>query len=176
MDVEQGIRHRRFDLPAVWHALDAMMNSTVVATLGKPVIVKTYHEPLDWRPGDKRPLLADDDPAVMQAIGRCLASRVRGRLIPDTLGAIHPLGCGWDDYPKAELLSALGWAAWQSRFVVSRIQIWQGNADAGTKAPEYFRGLAADYYENPRWAAFWALPSFERARRIDEAIVAGRPS
>lgn len=117
-----------------------------------------------WRQGDPRPALADEDPAVMCAIGRCATNRLRfGMPLPSGAG-LHPKPCGWCDYPLDQLLLALDWSAWFSRFIVSESMHW----------PNYSRQVRSNVFENPRWAEFDTLTRKEREYRVEQAIEASR--
>jgi hypothetical protein len=122
-----------------------------------------------WRVGDGHPALADDDPAVMQAIGRCAASRVRWGEGVIRLGSVHPEPCGWCSYPLRELLRGLDWALYMSRLVTTERLVWRGR-----DRTEYVRVVRSEEWDNPRHAAFWALPAAEREARILAAVEASR--
>ena len=171
-DLAERIRARRFGDDDVRNGLDEMAFAAVERTLGPADAVQTYHAPGTgrWRQGDGRPSLADDDPAVMQAIGRCAAYRVRrdhrtGDVFPLDVSAVHPEPCAWCDYPLTELLIACDWATFASRYVITEQATWR-NADG----LEYHRAARSDVYDNPRWRDFWALPTFDRERRISAAM------
>lgn len=152
--------------------LDELPNEGVAAYLDQePALHRTYAEAPGWSQGDSRPKLADDDPAVMQAIGRCASSRLRRRL-PEAailVGGIHPQPCGWCDYPLRELVAACSWSVWVSRLVTTEWLSWSGKSGS-----TYVRILRSDSYENPAYAAFWALLGTERLSRVDTAIEASR--
>ena len=135
-------------------------------SLDHPAIVTRYAEPRgSWRQGDGAPVLADEDPAVMQAIGRCATAELqRMGGFPKELSSTHDTRrCGWCDYPIAERLAACDWAVFRSRYVDVEIAVWRG------KGSTHERTLRQDVYENPTWAAFWALPADERQARISAA-------
>jgi hypothetical protein len=157
--------------PGVTDRLDRMELLEIIGLLGEPDHRTRYAGPLGhWRHGDPRPALADESPAVMQAIGRCAAARIRAAGPLVLAGPIHPAPCGWCGFPLRELLAACDWAAWRSRYVVADLLVWEG-AEGSTYVRETGR---ADTYGEPVWAAFWALPSSERARRIEAAVTASR--
>lgn len=165
--VESRIFRRRFRDREVVEALDGMDLESVLDALGDPVIREWYAEPKGhWRQGDGRPALADDDPAVMQAVGRCAASRIRGDVtIPPS---VHPRPCAWCDYPVPELLRACDWATWHSRYLLSESLTWKN--DMGQT---YVRSGRSSVYLNPTWAAFWARPVEARRALIAAAQYPG---
>lgn len=168
--LQQRIDERRFGDPDVRDALDELRVDELEQNFGPPRVSVTYAEPRGyWAQGDGRPVLADDDPVVMQLIGRCAAWRARNDLpvlAPPSRGAIHPESCQWDDYPTGELLKALDWATWSSRYVISELLIWRNHDDASVV---YIReGERTGTYGNPRYAEFFGLPRKERAARIDQ--------
>lgn len=178
--IEERILRRDFGDREVIEALDSMNLDAVCRALsspsddGWPVVRRTFARGQGgWVEGDGRPALADDDPAVMQAIGRCAAWRLRAKLPGPLLldSAAHPRPCGWCEYPVAELLRACDWATITSRYVVAEfLQWWQyPHADIGKKGLAYHRQGTDGVYLNERWAAFWALPTDERTRRIAAA-------
>lgn len=164
MSVEERLSARLLGDREVQELLDDLPLRSVEGTLGTPETAIAHHEPAGrwWHQGDPRPVLADDDPAVMQAIGRCAASRARGVLV---MGAIHPEGCQWCEYPTGLVLAACEWASWSSRYVTSVIHRWRG------KDAEYVRSGEAHWYANPRWQSFWALGVPEREARIRRATL-----
>lgn len=163
--LESRIFRRRFRDREVIETLDGMELRDAIAMLGEPgpVVREWYAEPKGyWRQGDGRPALADDDPAVMQAMGRCSASRIRSAFpIPSS---IHPEACAWCDYPVAELLRACDWATWQSRYLTSESLTWSN--DMGQT---YVRAGRSAVYCNPTWARFWTMPDHDRQRAIAAA-------
>ena len=163
-------QRRDFDFPGVRQLLDAAPLSSIEAWFGQPSIATSYAEPMAWSVGDGRPGLADEDPAVMQALGRCAASRVRSDLpgIRLGVGRVHPRPCGWCGLPLAELLRACDWAVWRSRFLLAEVLTWHSDP---VKRPgaEYHRVPRSDVYTQPDWADFWALPTDRRESRIQAA-------
>lgn len=157
---QRRLAAHHFGDPDVLALLDEATVEALYSRLGAPRIVTRYAEPMGhWSPGDGRPPLADDDPAAMQSVGRCAASRIRG-VIP-LPGAIHPAECGWCAYPLAELLRACDWATWHSRYVLAELAVW-----AGAEGSTYTRELRANVYDNPRWAAWFALSPKERGWQV----------
>lgn len=162
----EKLRAREFDDPDVRKMTAAMTIPALIVELGQPEIVTRYAEPRgNWRQGDDRPALADDDPAVMQAIGRCaFAELQRMGGFPKTLSSTHDTtACAWCDYPIAERLAACDWAVFRSRYVEAEFAVWRG------KGSDHLRTLRQDVYENPAWRDFWALPTDERQARIRAA-------
>jgi hypothetical protein len=149
--------------------LDRMDPDEVIGLFGEPVRVTRYAEVLGhWRVGQPRPALADDDPAVMQAIGRCAATRIRDpRLV---LASVHRASCGWCGFPLQELLAACDWAVVRSRYVVVDLMVWRGEDGS-----IYLRDTRrSGIYEEPAWSVFWALPAGERGRRIRAVVERSR--
>ena len=166
--VSERIDDREFHDPKVRAYLDTLDLDALRWRLGEPRIVTVYAEGQGyWHPGDGKPMLADEDPAVMQAIGRCALARVRSS-VPSSLvsDAIHPAACGWCVYPQELLLGALDWAAWHSRYVVTEVYVWA----ADERWITYERGNRTSEYENPVWRDYWALPRHERIRRVERAM------
>ena len=166
-NVMERVERREFDDPDVRAYLDKLPVEAVEHRIGTPRIVTIYAEPKGyWHVGDDHPSLADDDPAVMQAIGRCAASRVRGLPLGDSIAGIHPRECGWCQYPKDELLAACDWATWSSRYLISEVFVWS----ADERWITYERGIRGGEYENPAWRAFWDLHPKERIRRVEALL------
>lgn len=144
--------------------LDAMAYDDLVEELGLPDHLRTtYAESPWWAPGDARPALATDEPAVAQAMARCLVARTRSTGDPVSLVILEkaaggrqghvepPAQCGWCDYPAAELQAAVGHASYMSRLIVSDIATWDGQFGS-----RYDRGTPRqDTYANPTWAAWF---------------------
>ena len=149
--------------------LDRIDPDEVVGLFGEPLRVTRFAEPLGhWRPGQPRPVLADDDPAVMQAVGRCAAARIRDpRLV---LGSIHRETCGWCGFPLRELLAACDWAVARSRYVVVDLMVWRGEDGFAYLRDMHRSGI----YEEPAWSDFWTLPTTERGRRIRTVLERSR--
>lgn len=165
--LDDKIAARRFDDEDVRAVLDGMEIDDLIRNLGEPERITRYAEQLNWKPGQGRPMFADDDPAVMQAIGRCAANRIHhGAAATVRLGPIHPGQCGFCDYPLDQLLEACAWAVMASRYVVADLLIWRNDGQT------YIRPSGATGYQAPAWASFFALPAVDRAGRI--ATAAGR--
>lgn len=165
------LRAREFDEPDVHVILAAMTVPALIVELGGPHYVTRYAEPRgNWRQGDGRPALADDDPAVMQAIGRCAMAefqRVGG--FPKTLSSTHDTGrCAWCEYPLAERLAACDWAVFRSRYVEAEFAVWYADQEHH-RGVRYWRQLRQDVHENPAWDEFWRLPAEDRQERIRAA-------
>ena len=165
----ERITARRFDDPEVRAALDMFPESVIVNRFGPPESVVTYARPQgNWKVGAGHPTLASDDPAVIQAIGRCAANRVRGRYT--LLSGAHPRECSWCPYPLPLLLEACDWATYMSRYIVTEVLIWRKGTDGPDRHVTYIRGGRSDVYENQVWAAYWALPVAVRSERILAAM------
>lgn len=179
----ERIFRRDFRDREVIAALDSMTVKEVCRSLsgpnddGQPAVRRSFHEGQGyWKPGQGRPALASDDPAVMQAVGRCAAYQARlkfGTHVPLVLKA-HPRECAWCDYPLAELLKACDWATVTSRFVVAERLMWRqfpGQPDPKERGLFYERpGPDAGSYLNDTWAAFWAMDPADREARIAAAM------
>lgn len=163
--IHDRIESREFDDAKVRAYLDTLDLDALRWKLGEPRIVTLYAQPIGyWHQGDGRPMLADEDPAVMQAIGRCATARRDAG--PIESGAIHGGRCGWCEYPAELLLGACDWAIWHSRFVVTELAVW---ADHDEPWVSYEREVRSSVYDNPAWATFWALPRAERRQRVERA-------
>lgn len=105
-----------------------------------------------WREGDGTPALVADGPAVANAMGRCVANRVRYGLaaLGMAAGSIHSARCGWCDYPKDVLLKALDHATWRSHYITAEYLNWPAKGNVYTRST----GRAGEY-ENPDWARFF---------------------
>lgn len=167
LPVEERAVSRRFTDAEVVAYLDALTLEAVCGLIGEPGVRTAYADGCGyWRPGDGRPALADDDPAVMQAIGRCAAHRARASLptrLPALLAA-HPRPCEWCEYPAEELLRACDWASWQSRYAVSEILEW-----ANQDGVVYTRSGPTGWYGNPAHRRFWDLPASRREQLVRAA-------
>lgn len=164
----QRLARREFGDKDVRKMLDSMDDPALVSRFGQPSVVVRYSPTRGhWRQGDPRPPLADEDPAVMQAIGRCAAADLHRRagFLAAVMGTHDRGRCAWCDYPLEARLAACDWATFRSRFVESELRVWWQYPEAKTGAA-YLRGGRQDVYENPTWAAFWALSREERERRI----------
>ena len=176
--VLDAIAARQWDAPGVRDHLDALSIDEVIAMVGEPALATTYATAAGWEPGDGRPELADEDPAVQQAIAYCAANRARRRLakrgevVPlGGLGNIHPTTCAWCDSSDDELWAAVSWAVHASRFVVAEFAIWFG----ATENMPYRRSTGrSGQYDAPRHRTFWGLPGKERAYQINQVLKASR--
>lgn len=178
--IEDRIFGREFNRRDVVEALDAMTIDAVCRALynttdqGQPSVIRTMAQGQGgWVMGDGRPSLADDDPAVMQAIGRCAAYRVRVKLpgIMPLVAKAHPTECAWCAYPVAELLRACDWATVTSRYVITERLTWHQYPDEqpGKRGLSYSRGGLDDRYLNEAWAEFHALPADQRMDLVTAA-------
>ena len=154
-------------------ALDAV---SLTVELGEPRIIRSVVEGRGctaacpttkegrhrhWRRGDGRPMLADERPEVMCAIGRCATHRQRNEGIFDPRHAwVHPDRCGWCEYPLDELLIALDWSTWMSG-LVSEVWVWPGGVT---------RTVKDNVYENPTYQAFASMTPFDQRRIVDRAV------
>lgn len=165
------LRAREFEDPDVRRVLTGMAVATLIVELGHPHTVTRYAPTRHhWSQGDGAPALADDDPAVMQAISRCATAEIqRMGGYPKELSSTHDTRrCAWCDWPIAERLAACDWAVFRSRFVEAEFHVWYADQEKHRGA-RYWRMVRQDEYENPAWAAFWDLPRDERQARIEAA-------
>lgn len=194
----EAIERREFDRPGVVAVLDRMTLDELYALLGEPSRIQEAFGATGgryWQPGKERPALADESPAAICAVTRCVLARparwaegprkVRDPE-PDRPGdpvttaelmaeivrttAMHPEPCGWCGYPTAALLAALDWSNWRAQFVTSDLLIWRGSDGS-----RYLRETEiVGTYANPTWQAFAELPSDERRYRVDASVAASR--
>lgn len=172
----EKMRAREFDDPDVVKVMAAMSTAAVIEELGPPFVLR-QHTPTrgHWTPGQPRPALATDDPAVGEAMGRCAASRSdlwgtgeAGRLLRPIMGAGHPRPCGWCEYPTAQLLAACDHAVWRMQFVESELFVWWSDQEK-RRGAKFVRPGTTSGYQHPAWRDFWTLPTDERVRRIAAA-------
>ena len=169
MDLAALARTGDLDDGRVIGYLDSLDVPELTALLNAPSVearIFTVPNPL-WKPGEPRPTLADEEPAVMAAVARCAMARWRrderfGDLIRVET---HPERCGWCDYPAPELQRALEWAGHYGRYITSEDYVWY-RGRAAYRRPSG----RADTYENGRWAAFTALPPKEQRYLVDKAV------
>jgi len=164
--------------------LDTRDHADVVALLMAPAMETRIHvtpgAPKDpeeradkgrWLPGDPRPGLADEDPGVIAAMGRCATARWRGDARFGDLARteMHPERCGWCDYPAPELMRALDWASHYGRLIEAEAYVWRRGSSS------YRRDSGrAGLYENPAWQTFATLPPKEQRYLVDRAVEASR--
>lgn len=161
---------RQFDDTDVRKVLDEVSYTGMVAKYGLPVVSTHMTSADGWSNGDGRPALADDDPAIMQAIGRCAAARVRWDDAPPLMTkGVHPAPCGWCEWPIEELLVACSWDVWKSGHIGSETMTWEG-----ANGSHYTRGGRHDVFTSPTHAEFWATPRDAREARVQAAIAASR--
>jgi hypothetical protein len=159
--LQQRLADKEFDDGDVIALLAEMDIDTLIGTLGEPERMTQHATAPGWKVGEGRPELANEDPAVMQAIGRCAWSRIEGR--PKVLNA-HPSECGWCQYPVEELLRACSWAVAMSGYVVVDVLVWRGKGGS-----VYARSGGEHGYQRAADREFWELPVKERERRVQEA-------
>lgn len=164
--LEERVEAREFDDPKVQQLLDALSVESIEYRLGPPRVVTVHATAPGWDQGSGQPSLASEDPAVMQAIGRCLASRSRFETPQLSAGAIHPRRCGWCDYPTEQLQAASSWAVWHSRYVISELLVWTNDE----RHVSYVREVRSGEYGNPAWTEFFGLSRRERASRVERAM------
>jgi hypothetical protein len=154
--------------------LDLLSIDALIGIFGEPEVIPEWDAPRlrHWQPGDPRPLFANDDPAVMQAIGRCAAARVYGSLRSDlaplrsVITNAHPAECGWCSDSLEELLAACDWATFDGRTQTAE---WltlkqERNGEQATYQRRMSIGVRSQ-----RHADFWALSWRERSERIRQA-------
>lgn len=178
--IEDRIMARDFGDREVVEALDAMSIEAVCRALyspaddGQPFTERTFAEGQgSWHVGDGRPGLADDDPAVMQALGRCAAYQVRRKLpgLMPLVAKAHPGECAWCGYPVAEMIRACDWAVVTSRYLATERLSWLQwpLAKPGDRGVSYSRSGQSGVYVNGAHAAFWELCPDVREARIQAA-------
>lgn len=174
-DIDRLVAARDFTDWEVRDYLDSLPWGLLIAAITDKYRHVIVHE----TPEAPRSAYSDDDPAVMQAIGRCAANRSRGRLVDGAfLGRFHPDPCGWCDVPVEELLAACEWDKARSEMVMAEMYVWTG------KRGRYDReGASAGTFHNPTHRDFWhqsddpavaAQERAERKARIEGVIVASR--
>jgi hypothetical protein len=154
--------------------LDVLGIDALIGIFGEPEVIPEWDTPRlrNWQPGEPRPLFANDDPAVMQAIGRCAAARVYGSLRTGLaqLGSVvtnaHPAECGWCSDELEELLAACDWATFEGRTQTAEWLTWkqERNGEQATYQRRVPVGVRSQ-----RHADFWALSWRERSDRIRRA-------
>lgn len=166
----QKLGRREFDDPDVRKMLAGLGLSSLIAKLGQPHMVTKYAPTRgDWSQGDPLPALRDEDPAVMQAIGRCAVYRQQHKVGLSFGSALHDgERCAWCSYPLSELLKACDWGVFRSRYIEQEFAVWYADQDR-RKGARHALPTRAGEYENPVWAEFFALPQPERRARIEAA-------
>jgi len=172
--VDEKALGRMFGDRDVVEFLDKVSVEGVERMLGAPDESRCwYAEPpgRHWSKGDGRPMLGDEDPAVMQAIGRCAAARIRDTLPWPAveLGRVHGEPCGWCGMPLELLLAACEWATWWSQYLTSERLTWTGAAES-----LYIREVRRCEYQQPAWRDFFALPGAEREAAIAAVTASSR--
>ncbi|HVM30745.1 MAG TPA: hypothetical protein VM305_08285 [Candidatus Limnocylindrales bacterium] len=170
--IDAKLGRRQFDDEDVRATLDDMDVDSLVAVLGEPSVRRVYAEPYGyWKQGDGRPALADEDPAVMQAIGRCATARAthKSRVPGIPVDFVHPAECGWCVYPLEQLLAACDCNVWHSRLLLVEMLVWRKGEERGERFVTYERVNRQNVYENRAHAAYWAASEQERANRIADA-------
>ena len=172
----QRMERRAFEERDVRQVLDRMSVEAITDRFGSPAVRMrtalprgTTAKGTGWQPNERLPALRSDDPAVMQAIGRCTTYRQQETVGLPGMGSIHDRGrCAWCGYPLRELLAACDWAVFQSGWVEAEMSVWYADQDR-QRGATYIRMVRQDVYENEAWAAFWALPAAERRARVEAA-------
>lgn len=166
----QKLNDREFDDPDVRKIMDGMTDDAIAERLGPPHVITRYAPTRgNWSQGDPLPPIRDEDPAVMQAIGRCAVSRIQLGGGKPTGPAIHDeKRCAWCAYPLPQLLAACDWGVFRSRYIEAEFAVWHADP-IQRRGPAYMRPKRSGVYDNPTWAAFWDLPKDERQARIRAA-------
>lgn len=166
----QKLGRREFDDPDVRKMLAGLDLSSLIARLGQPHMVTLYAPTRGyWSQGQPLPALRDEDPAVMQAIGRCSVYRQQHAMGLSLMSSIHDRGrCAWCAYPLAELLRACDWGVFRSRYVEQEFAVWYAD-QVKRKGARHALPTRANEYENPVWMEFFALPMLQRRVRIEAA-------
>lgn len=155
MNLTEKLDAQMFHDPKVRDLLNEMSVDQISARYGEPRARDVYSCKLP----ESKPALASDDPAVVQAMGRCVVARTRDSIV--SLGKLHGDTCAWCEYPIEQLVAACRWGEWESRYIVASVLVWHG-ADHST----YERAGDGPRYSNPDWRRYWDLPVQERERRI----------
>lgn len=149
--------------------LDLLSIAALTDLFGEPAITAEWDMPAlhHWQPGAPRPLFANEDPAVMQAIGMCAASRVR-RSLPQfaAIDVPHPATCQFCDLPLDELLAACDWSTFEGRTQTAEWLTWTQKRDGTTVS--YQRRMAM-HARNERHERFWSLAQSRRADLVRQA-------
>lgn len=166
------IGQRAFVNEVLIEYMDERSVPELMVQFGPPEVVTLYAGGQGhWEPGDGRPGLADDDPAVMAAIAHCAMNRLRMVTTGMTFSIRHPERCGWCPYPTPELLRALDWSTHHSRLIVMERMIWR----QGDRYPErmitYTRlSDRAGRYENPKWQIFHERSLSDQIAAVDKVL------
>lgn len=164
--LDDDIRARRFDEADVRKALEAMSIAELITQFGDPVWITHRHQTNAHWDGAERPALASEDPATMQAIGRCAASRVMPPISLPTERSIHDgARCGWCEYPLDELLKACEWSQSQSRYVAAEMCVWHEHPHTRSGA-QYVRVQRGGHYQSKKWEEWFARPRHEREAEV----------
>lgn len=171
---DHATRDRAFDDAKVRKWLDSSSLDEVIGDLGEPEKVTRYEPPSRWKQGDPRPPLADEDPAVNAAMGRCAISRMRG--VGRSAGmpwvdSFHS-SCGWCEYTVDMLLDALDWALWFSRWLVVELYVWRQAASGPGYYVTYIRSTGRSGYQQPDWARFSSMSGEDQTRVVDSVLAA----
>lgn len=169
--IEESLRKRDFEDDDLRKMLDKASVSDIIGMLGAPRWVKhVFQSTMHWKPGDERPALASDDPAVMQGIGRCAASRVNEVSGIRTRFSIHDADrCLWCDYPLDEMMRACEWAQYQAAYVEAELAVWYEDQER-MRGSRYTRQVRGDYYSNTRYADFFARSVEDREAQITRGL------
>lgn len=175
MPVDTMVQKRLFGNAKVREALDAMTEVELVYAIGDAdTVIERYASAPGWSPGDDRPELADDDPAVMAALARCASSRTRWG-VPAAIDFAHRDPCGWCDWPLEQLIAACSWSVWYSRDRTTSLNVWLRDPDASPSSTDtYWRQAGALGPTNPAYRAFDELPRRDRESRVLAAVAASR--
>lgn len=161
------LRRRQFDDPDVAKVVSGMSVSALTEELGEPFYLRHHTPPRgSWLPGMERPGLASDDPAVTDAMGRCVVYRMQAKVGLSFGSDMHDeRRCAWCDYPLDALLAACDHATWLAQYVESELLIWFQDQEK-RKGQKLVRPGTASGYQHPAWRDFWNLSAHDRQRRI----------
>ena len=171
------IGRRDFDGKDVRATLDELSLQEVIVNLGSPHYVRRYRKPSIVH--DIKPVLASDDPAVLEAMGRCSLARsdvfrvASPRLYANASRIHRPDECQWCEWPAALLVEACDYAVGTMKFLEDEMLVWYQHQDRSAGA-KYIRVTRGQVYEHPAWASFWSMPTHERERRIASAMYGER--
>lgn len=167
--LESMAREGQLDDPRVRDFLDQMPVATVISMLGTYTVQTKTFQPVggEWTPGKERPILADENPAVMAAIGRCAAARMRHTSVygDAAITVSHPERCGWCDYPKSDLIAALDWATHDSALVTEEWMAWQVDGQ------RYRRPTGrSGQYLNAAYERFRRMQPEDQTKEVNQAV------
>lgn len=200
----EAIERREFDRPGVVAALDRMTLDDLYALLGEPVRIQEAFGATGgryWQPGKERPALADESPAAICAVTRCVLARparwAEGprKVAPEAPTKVDDEAQMGEPVSTAELLAEVirstamhpepcGWCGYPTAALLAALDWSNWRAQfvtsdlliwKGADGSRYLRETElVGTYANPTWQAFAELPSDERRYRVDASVAASR--